>query len=128
MFAPQPAVWCHIAEVDGEVAGFALWYLTFSTWVGRHGIYLEDLFVRPAFRGRGVGVALLRTLARTAAERGYQRVEWAVLDWNQPAIDFYRRAGARPMDEWTVFRLTGDALTSFEHRGSSGERQGGAMP
>ena len=128
MFTPQPAVWCHIAEVEGEVAGFALWYLTFSTWVGRHGIYLEDLFVRPAFRGRGVGVALLRTLARTAAERGYRRVEWAVLDWNQPAIDFYRRAGATPMDEWTVFRLTGDALNSFEQGDKRREPHDGAMP
>jgi GNAT superfamily N-acetyltransferase len=121
-------VWCHVAEVDGEVAGFALWYLTFSTWVGRHGIYLEDLFVRPAFRGTGVGVSLLRTLASTAIERGFQRVEWAVLDWNTPAIEFYRRAGALPMDEWTVFRLTGDALTSFAGGGQDPGRRSGAMP
>jgi GNAT superfamily N-acetyltransferase len=110
LFADQPHVWCHVAEVDGEVVGFALWFLNFSTWLGRHGIYLEDLYVRPAHRGTGVGLELLRTLARTAVERGYGRVEWWVLDWNEPAIAFYKRLGAQPMDEWTVFRLTGDAL------------------
>lgn len=113
LFAGQPHVWCHLAEVNGEVAGFAVWFLNFSTWVGRHGIYLEDLYVRPQHRGTGIGLALLRTLAARAAERGYGRVEWAVLDWNAPSIDFYRRAGAVPMDEWTVFRLTGDALVDF---------------
>lgn len=113
LFAEHPHVWCHIAEVDGEVAGFAVWFLNFSTWVGRHGIYLEDLFVRTQFRGSGVGLALLRMLATTARQRGYGRVEWSVLDWNTPSIDFYQRAGAVPLDEWTVFRLTGDALREF---------------
>lgn len=113
LFAPLPHVWCHLAEVDGDIAGFALWFLNFSTWVGRHGIYLEDLFVRPQYRGTGLGVSLLRTLADAATTRGYGRVEWAVLDWNTPAIDFYRRGGAVPMDDWTIFRLTGDALAEF---------------
>ena len=109
----HPHVWCHIAEVDGTVAGFALWFLNFSTWTGKHGIYLEDLYVRPAHRGTGLGGQLLQTVAQTAADRGYGRVEWAVLDWNAPSIEFYRRAGAVSMDEWTVFRLTGDSLARF---------------
>jgi GNAT superfamily N-acetyltransferase len=113
LFADQPHVWCHIAEVDGDVAGFAVWFLNFSTWVGKHGIYLEDLYVRPEHRGSGVGLALLRMLASTATERGYGRVEWSVLDWNTPSIEFYKRAGAVPLDEWTMFRLTGDALREF---------------
>jgi GNAT superfamily N-acetyltransferase len=87
-----------------------LWFLNFSTWKGRHGIYLEDLFVRPSARGAGLGKALLMTLIEIARERGYGRVEWSVLDWNTPAIDFYRIIGARPMDEWTVWRLDGKAL------------------
>jgi GNAT superfamily N-acetyltransferase len=111
LFGAQPAVFAHVAEDDGgEVVGFALWFLNFSTWLGRHGIYLEDLYVRPDHRGRGYGKALLTTLARLAVEQGYGRVEWWVLDWNEPAIDFYRSLGATAMDEWTVFRLTGDAL------------------
>jgi GNAT superfamily N-acetyltransferase len=110
LFAGHPHVWCHVAEVDGAVVGIAVWFLNFSTWLGRHGIYLEDLYVRPQHRGTGIGLELLRTLARIAADRGYGRVEWWVLDWNAPAIGFYRSLGAVPMDEWTVFRLTGDAL------------------
>ena len=105
LFGPAPAVYCHVAEVDGEVAGFALWFLNFSTWQGRHGLYLEDLFVRPSHRGRGLGKALLETLVGIARERGYGRVEWVVLDWNEPAHAFYRSMGAVPMDEWTVWRL-----------------------
>jgi GNAT superfamily N-acetyltransferase len=105
LFGPSPAAFCHVAEPDGEVVGFALWFLNFSTWKGRHGIYLEDLFVRPGARGTGLGKALLLTLIDIAKERGYGRVEWSVLDWNTPAIDFYRSLGARPMDEWTVWRL-----------------------
>jgi GNAT superfamily N-acetyltransferase len=105
----------HLAEViigewDGIPVGFALFFRNFSTFLGRPGIYLEDLFVRPEYRGRGVGKALLLRLAHIAVERGYGRVEWSVLDWNQPAIDFYRSLGAMPMEEWTVFRLTGEEL------------------
>ena len=111
LFAPQPALFCLIAETDtGEPAGFALWFLNFSTWLGRHGIYLEDLYVRPPFRGQGYGKALLAELAAICTERGYGRLEWWVLDWNEPAIAFYRSIGAVPMDEWTVHRVTGDPL------------------
>lgn len=114
LFCEHPAVFCLIAETaDGEVAGFALWFLNFSTWEGVHGLYLEDLFVRPAFRGQGLGGALLRRLARIADERGYARMEWVVLNWNTPAIEVYRSIGARPLDEWTTYRLTGDALSSY---------------
>lgn len=109
----QPAAYAHVAEVNGEVVGFALWFLNYSTWLGKHGIYLEDLYVREAYRGHGAGKALLRALAQLCVERGYGRLEWWVLDWNSPAIDFYRAHGAVPMDEWTVFRLTGSALSDF---------------
>ncbi len=114
LFGPAPAVFALVAEAgdEAEVVGFALWFLNFSTWEGVHGIYLEDLYVRPAHRGRGLGKALLRSLARVAVARGYARFEWSVLDWNTPSIEFYRAMGATPMDEWTVFRLSGDALTS----------------
>jgi GNAT superfamily N-acetyltransferase len=110
LFGDAPAAYCHVAEVGGAVAGFALWFLNFSTWVGSHGIYLEDLYVRPSARGTGVGNALLMTLIEIAAERGYGRVEWSVLDWNTDAQGFYRSIGAVPMDGWTVWRLDGDAL------------------
>jgi GNAT superfamily N-acetyltransferase len=110
LFGPQPAVYALVAEADGEVVGFALYFLNFSTWEGVHGIYLEDLFVTPDHRGSGLGKALFRSLASIAVARGYARFEWWVLDWNTPAIDFYRSMGALPMDEWTVFRLSGDAL------------------
>ena len=110
LFAPQPKVFCDIAEWDGAPAGFALWFYNFSTFRGRHGIYLEDLFVKPAFRGHGLGKALLVNLARRAVREGCARVEWSVLDWNEPSIKFYKSLGAVPMDEWTIFRLTGDAL------------------
>jgi GNAT superfamily N-acetyltransferase len=110
LFAREPAVFALLVEEAGEPVGFALWFRTFSTWLGRHGVYLEDLYVRPSARGRGHGRALLHELARTAVERGYGRLEWAVLDWNAPAIGFYRSLGAQPMDEWTVWRLTGDPL------------------
>jgi GNAT superfamily N-acetyltransferase len=98
------------AKAESEAVGFAVWFHTFSTFLSRPGLYLEDLFVLPAWRGRGIGRALIRHLARVAVERGCGRMEWAVLDWNDPAIGFYRSIGARPMDEWTVYRLTGDAL------------------
>ena len=110
LFGQRPAVFAHVAEVGGEVAGFALWFLSFSTWLGRHGVYLEDLYVRPRHRGRGLGKALLAELARVCVERGYGRLEWSVLEWNTPAIDFYRAHGAAPQDEWTMFRLTGSPL------------------
>ena len=113
LFGEAPALFGHVAENGGEVVGMALWFLNFSTWRGTHGIYLEDLYVRPAHRGTGLGTALLRTLAALCVERGYSRLEWSVLDWNTPSIDFYEKAGAVPMDEWTVFRLTDDALTGF---------------
>jgi GNAT superfamily N-acetyltransferase len=99
-----------IAEHGGRPCGFALYFRSFSTFLGRPGIYLEDLFVEPEMRGRGVGSALLRSLARLTVQRGYGRLEWAVLDWNEPAIEFYERLGARAMSEWTVNRVTGEAL------------------
>jgi len=102
-----------IAERDGTPVGFALWYFTFSTFVGRRGLYLEDIFVEPAHRGAGIGRAIFRDLARRAVALGCGRMEWSVLDWNTPAVNFYRALGARPMDEWTVQRLDGDALTSL---------------
>lgn len=113
LFGPEPAVFAHVAELGGEVEGMALWFRSFSTWEGTHGIYLEDLYVRPGNRGRGLGTALLRTLAGHAVEQGYARVEWAVLNWNEPAIGFYRSLGAGPQEDWTTYRLTGDALAAF---------------
>jgi GNAT superfamily N-acetyltransferase len=113
LFGAEPRLYCDIAEWDGAPVGFALWFLNFSTFRGRHGIYLEDLFVRPPFRGRGIGKALLRGLARRCVERGYARCEWAVLDWNAPSIAFYRSIGAQTMDGWTICRLTGAALRDF---------------
>jgi GNAT superfamily N-acetyltransferase len=111
LFGEAPTASCHVAlGVDGEVVGFALWYVTFSTWKGRPGLWLEDLFVRPEQRGRGLGKALLQELARVCVERGYPRFEWWVLDWNEPSIGFYRSLGAVPQDEWTVFRVGGEAL------------------
>jgi len=110
LFCPSPSVFCHIA-VDGErIAGFAIWFVSYSTWLGTHGIYLEDLFVHPAHRGGGHGRRLLAELAGICVERGYGRFEWSVLDWNTPAIDFYRAIGAEPLDEWDRYRLTGPAL------------------
>ena len=105
LFGESPAVFCHVAEDGGEVVGMALWFLNFSTWLGRHGLYLEDLYVRPSHRGSGLGKALLETLVDLARERGYGRVEWVVLDWNEPAHAFYRSLGAQPLDDWTVWRL-----------------------
>jgi len=112
LFGPHPAAFAHIAEDDttGSVVGFALWFLNFSTWKGVHGLYLEDLYVRPQARGGGHGKALLTELARICVRRGYGRLEWSVLDWNEPSIGFYKSLGAVPMDEWTVFRLTGEPL------------------
>ncbi|MGP3987011.1 GNAT family N-acetyltransferase [Streptomyces sp. 3N207] len=114
LFGERPAAYAHLAEdTDGNPVGFALWFLNFSTWRGVHGIYLEDLYVRPAARGGGHGKALLTQLARLCVERGYERLEWSVLNWNAPSIAFYESLGARPQDEWTVYRLTDDALKSL---------------
>jgi len=114
LFGPRPYAEVVLAETgDGASAGFALFFHNFSTWEGKPGIYLEDLFVRPEFRGQGYGKALLAELARLAVERGCARLEWAVLDWNEPSIQFYRALGAVPMDEWTTYRLAGDALTTL---------------
>jgi len=113
LFGEAPALYGHVAEVEGNVVGMALWFLNFSTWRGTHGVYLEDLYVQPAHRGTGLGRELLRALAALCVERGYARLEWSVLDWNTPSIEFYQKAGAVPMDEWTVFRLTDEALSSF---------------
>jgi GNAT superfamily N-acetyltransferase len=114
LFGERPAAFAHIAETaDGEIAGYSLWFLNFSTWRGVHGVYLEDLYVRPGLRGGGHGKALLAELARICVERGYERLEWSVLNWNTPSIDFYRALGAEPQDEWTVYRLTDAALTKL---------------
>ena len=110
LFGPRPYAEAVIAREGDEAVGFALWFHNYSTFAGRPGLYLEDLYVRPAFRGRGHGEALLRYLARLALERGCARFEWAVLDWNAPAIAFYRKLGAVAMDDWTVQRVTGPAL------------------
>lgn len=134
LFAAVPSAWCHVAEAagtaenagaaqdaaaaaPGELVGMALWFPTFSTWTGRAGMHLEDLYVRPAGRGRGVGRALLGALAEHCLANGWPRLEWAVLDWNSAAIGFYRRVGAQPLDEWRTYRLTGRALVNVAGRG-----------
>jgi len=113
LFGSAPRVFCDIAEWNGESAGMALWFLNYSTFRGRHGVYLEDLFVRPRFRGNGIGKALMRTLARRCVENGWARMEWAVLDWNAPSIAFYQSLGAKVLDDWKICRLTDDALRRF---------------
>lgn len=113
LFGERPYAECVIAEGGGQALGFALFFHNFSTWQGRPGIWLEDLFVRPSQRGLGAGKALFEHVARLAVQRGCGRFEWAVLDWNEPAIGFYERLGARAMDEWTIFRLEGEALARF---------------
>ena len=113
LFGDSPRLFGHVAVAGGDVVGMALWFLNFSTWRGTHGIYLEDLYVRPGNRGSGLGRELLRTLAQECVDRGYARLEWSVLDWNTPSIEFYRAAGAVPMEGWTVHRLTDEALTRF---------------
>jgi GNAT superfamily N-acetyltransferase len=117
LFGERPRVFAEIAEWDGEPAGFALWFYNFSTFRGRHGIYLEDLFVRPDYRGRGIGRALLQRLAGKCVDENLARLEWWVLDWNEPALEFYRSIGAVPMDEWTVQRVTGQALLDLARGG-----------
>jgi len=117
LFTEKPVAFCHVAEVDGKIVGFALWFLNYSTWLGKPGIYLEDLFVQPEYRGHGIGKGFMKTLAQICMERGYERFQWWVLDWNEPSIEFYKSLGAVPMDEWTVFRLSGGALQKFANEG-----------
>ena len=113
LFGELPNAFALIAELDGVAVGFAVYFLSYSTWLGRYGIYLEDLYVTPQARGKGAGKALLRELAKIAVAKDCGRLEWCVLDWNKPSIDFYEAMGAKPKDGWTVYRLDGDALTSF---------------
>ena len=110
IFAKEPRVFCDLVEVDGQRAGMAIWCLNYSTWQAKHGIYLEDLYIKPEFRARGYGKALLKHLAQICDKEGYGRLQWWVLDWNSPAIEFYRSFGAEAMDEWTVYRTSGQAL------------------
>jgi len=116
LFCDNPRLFCEIAEWNGEPVGFTVWFLNFSTFSGRYGIYLEDLFVRPAYRGKGIGKALLADLARTCVKNGWSRLQWSVLDWNAPSIAFYKSLGAVLMDEWTVCRLNGPALAALAER------------
>ncbi|MFI6366571.1 GNAT family N-acetyltransferase [Nocardia sp. NPDC050630] len=110
LFGPSPAVFAHVVEDETGVVGCAIWFLNYSTWTGVHGIYLEDLYVKPETRGKGYGKALLAALAEEAVAKGYSRVDWAVLTWNAPAIEFYKSIGATPQDEWVGYRLTGAAI------------------
>jgi GNAT superfamily N-acetyltransferase len=113
LFGASPLVYCDIAEWSGEPAGFQVWFVNFSTFSGRYGIYLEDLFVRPALRGKGIGKALLAHLAARCVENGWSRLQWSVLDWNTSSIEFYKSLGAELMDEWTVCKVTGEALKTL---------------
>lgn len=113
LFGDDPAVFAHVAEVDGLVVGTSIWFLNFSTWDGVHGIYLEDLYVTPEYRGRGIGKAFLERLAQICVERGYTRLQWQVLDWNAPSIAFYESLGSVDMADWRTHRLSGDALTAL---------------
>lgn len=116
LFGASPTVFAHVVERAGEIRGIAVWFLTYSTWTGRNGIWLEDLYVDDSERGRGYGKALLASLAEVCVKCGYTRLEWTVLDWNAPSIAFYRSVGAEPMDEWTTQRLSGDALAALATR------------
>ena len=118
LFGARPAAEALVASLDGAPVGFALFFTTYSTFLGRPGLYLEDLFVVPEARGHGAGKALLARLAQLTVERRYGRLEWVVLDWNEPAIGFYKRLGALPMDEWTTYRVTGDALAKLAQSGT----------
>jgi len=113
LFGPDAHVHCLVVEVDGQIEAMALWFLNFSTWLGTSGLYLEDLYVRESSRGRGYGMGLMRELANICVTRGYSRFEWSVLDWNTPAIDFYRSLGAQAQEEWTKFRLSGLQLVAY---------------
>jgi GNAT superfamily N-acetyltransferase len=116
LFGPNPNTFCEIAEWNGEPVGFALWFLNFSSFTGRNGIYLEDLFVRSSHRGRGIGAALLSHLARRCVAEGWTRLEWSVLDWNKSAIDFYKAIGASLLTDWTTCRVTGEAVRALANR------------
>jgi GNAT superfamily N-acetyltransferase len=116
LFGTEPKVFALVAENAGEILGMLIYFVTFSTWTGRHGLYVEDLFVVPGHRRQGTGKALLAALAERAVQTGFPRIEWVVLDWNQPAIDFYQSIGALPQDEWRIFRLAGDALSTLAGR------------
>jgi GNAT superfamily N-acetyltransferase len=116
LFGESPALFGHVAEVDGQVVGYAIWFLSFSTYRGTHGIYLEDVYVQPSMRGSGLGAAMLAALASECVNRGYARFEWWVLDWNQPAIDFYRSMGTTTIDDVTLCRLTGPALVDVAQK------------
>lgn len=118
-FSVEPRFYVEIAEWHGEPAGFALWFFNYSTWQGKPGLYVEDLFVRPRFRKKGIGKALLVKLAKTAVEKGCGRYQWQVLDWNTPAIDFYKSLGAKVMGEWLTMRVTGDSLRKLAAGSSS---------
>jgi diamine N-acetyltransferase len=113
LFSDHPRIYCEIAKWNGEGVGFAVWFFNFSTFSGRPGIFLEDLFVRPAFRGRGIGKGLLSHLARLCVENGWSRMQWSVLDWNTPSIDFYKSLGGQMMDEWKLVRINGAALSQL---------------
>lgn len=113
LFGENPRLFCELAEWNGEVAGFAVWFINFSTFSGRSGIYLEDLFVRPALRSKGIGKALLSHLAKECVANNWSRLQWSVLDWNEPSIAFYKSLGAVMMDEWTVCKVAGPALTAL---------------
>ena len=115
LFSDNPQVFCHVATHEDVVVGIAIWHLNYSTWLGKHGIYLEDLFVVPHERGHGHGMALLKELAKICVQRDYERLQWWVLDWNTPSIEFYKSLGAEAMDEWTVFRLSGKPLSQLGH-------------
>ena len=110
LFCDSPKVFCEVVEVDQEIIGIAIWFNNYSTWEGSHGIYLEDLYIKPDFRGAGWGKALLKHLAQKCISNGWSRFQWWVLDWNEPSIEFYKALGATPMDEWTVFRVSGESL------------------
>ena len=116
LFGPNPAAEAMVADLDGTIVGYALWFRSFSTFLAKPGIYLEDVYVQPAHRNQGIGKAFLRHLAQLAVDRNYGRIEWSVLDWNAPSIAFYKSLGAEPLADWTMFRLTGDALRTFADR------------
>ena len=113
LFKQDSVTHCHIAEVDQKIVGIAIWFLNYSTWLGKEGIYLEDLYVKLEYRKKGIGLNLMKTLAKICFDRGYERFQWWVLNWNESSINFYKSIGALPMDEWTVYRLSGEALKKF---------------